>query len=102
MMIIIPNNLRQKMRQLVPPRRILSIRPETSKFYHAASWKSTFTKIYKGIRSRSVPDIASLAFVDPSNLACPFVVDRNAAEGANVKPALVPGRRGAGNCDVRR
>lgn len=71
----------------------------TSDVYHASNKKSVFSKMIKSIRSKSNNNkdnnINSLAFVDPSNPACAFVVDKNAAdEGMNmIKPNIVLSRK---------
>jgi len=69
----------------------------TSDVYHANNKKSVFSKMIKSIRSKSNNkdnNIGSLAFVDPSNPGCAFVVDKNAAdEGMNIKPTIVLSRK---------
>jgi len=70
----------------------------TSDVYHANNKKSVFSKMIKSIRSKSNTNkdnnnIGSLAFVDPSNPACAFVVDKNAADEGNTKPTIVLSRK---------
>lgn len=61
----------------------------------STSKKSVFTKMISSLkRSKSNDNIGSLAFVDPSNSVCAFVVDKNSADEGKIKPTINLSRKG--------